>query len=235
MSSETMALVTLGILIGSNVFAFIYSYFVLKTGVFKRFRIQSKAYEKGILKKRFPLYLLNLALLAAMSFSSVYAFGFLFDTGWPGIGWFVFQVIFVFLVDDFWFYIVHRYMHKNKRVLKQIHSIHHRATTPFPLEYLYVHPLEWMVTILGAFVAYSIILIFMPLNIYAFWTFGLFRNLHEIHIHSDLKIPILKDIPLISAVEDHDLHHAKLDGNYSSTFKIWDRIMGTTFNEKKHS
>jgi 4-alpha-methyl-delta7-sterol-4alpha-methyl oxidase len=233
MSRETMVLGTLIILISTNVFGFIYSYLIVHTSVLSRFRIQSKPYEKNIIRKRLPLYFLNIGLLMVISLSSVYMLGFVFDTAWPGIGWFIFQVLFVFFVDDLWFYFVHRYMHKNKYILKRIHSIHHRATTPFPLEYLYTHPLEWMVTILGAFAAYSIILIFMPLNIYAFWTFGLFRNLHEIHIHSNLKIPILKDIPLISPVEEHDVHHSKLNGNYSSTFKIWDRIMGTTFNEKK--
>jgi sterol desaturase/sphingolipid hydroxylase (fatty acid hydroxylase superfamily) len=98
-----------------------------------------------------------------------------------------------------------------------------------------VHPAEWMIGILGTFLGYAILLAFMPLNIYAIWIFGLFRNLHEIHIHSDLKIPIMKDIPLVSPVEDHDLHHAKLQGNYASTFRIWDRVFKTRFEDTEKS
>ena len=73
----------------------------------------------------------------------------------------------------------------------------------------------------------------MPLNIYSILIFGFLRNLHEIHIHSDLRIPFLKDIPLISPVEDHDIHHARLNGNYASTFKIWDRVFKTRFIDNK--
>lgn len=233
MSELTIVIGTVCLLLVSNIFGFIYSLLVLNTSVFKKFRIQSKPYKKGILKERLPLYLLNLVILMAFSASGVYFLYPFFDTDLPSIWVLVFQVLFVFLIDDVWFYFAHRYMHENKIMLKKIHSIHHRAHTPFPLEYLYVHPFEWMIGIIGTFLGYAILMAFMPLNIYAFWLFGLLRNLHEIHIHSDLRIPILKDIPLISPVEDHDVHHERLNGNYASTFKIWDRLLKTTFREQE--
>jgi hypothetical protein len=36
---------------------------VLYTPLFKKYRIQQKPYQKGIFKKRFPLYFLNLMIL----------------------------------------------------------------------------------------------------------------------------------------------------------------------------
>ena len=36
-------------------------------------------------------------------------------------------------------------------------------------------------------------------------------------------------IPFYGDNEHHDLHHAKRDGNYASTFILWDKIMGTKF------
>jgi sterol desaturase/sphingolipid hydroxylase (fatty acid hydroxylase superfamily) len=143
------------------------------------------------------------------------------------------QVLIAFIADDIWFYFMHRYMHENKFLLKNIHSIHHRATTPFPLEYLYAHPLEWMLGMLGVVVGFGLIMIFTPVSIYAVWIFGGLRNLHEIHIHSDLTLPFLSKIPLISKTKHHDDHHAKLTGNYSSTFLWMDKIFKTEFKQQK--
>lgn len=231
MSVEKLIVITLIIFFSGNLFGLFYSLLVLKTSLFKKYRIQPKPYEKGVLKKRLPLYLLNLFLVAIFGMVGVFVLYNFFDTELPTIWVFVGQLLFAFIIDDVWFYFSHRYLHENKYLLKKIHSIHHRAHTPFPLEYLYAHPFEWMIGIIGPFIAYVLIIVFMPLNIYAFWTFALLRNLHEIHIHSDLNLPFLKNIPFISPVEDHDVHHAKLNGNYASTFRIWDRIMKTRFKE----
>ena len=232
MSLTEIIVITLIVFFSSNLFGVIYSLVILKTNLLAKFRIQQTPYKKGIFMERFPLYFFNLivvAIFGVVGVSVMYSF---FDTGLPSIWVFLGQVIFVFIIDDVWFYFMHRYMHKNKYLLKKVHSIHHRAHTPFPMEYLYAHPVEWMLGTIGPFVGYAIIILVMPLNIYSFWAFALLRNLHEIHIHSDLNLPLLKNIPLISPVEDHDLHHAKLDGNYASTFRIWDRIMKTHFTKK---
>ena len=45
MTKEIAAIGTIGVLIASNFFGLIYSMLVLKTSVFKSFRIQSKAYK----------------------------------------------------------------------------------------------------------------------------------------------------------------------------------------------
>lgn len=232
MTTTEMILGTIVLLVMTNTFGFAYSYVVLYTNVFKRFRIQEKPYKKGVLGKRLPLFLLNFVLLTAISVSGVWMFSGFFETEFPPIWIMALQIIFVFLIDDAWFYFAHRWMHVNKWALKNIHSVHHRATTPFPLEYLYVHPLEWMIGFVGLTIGFAIVLLVMPVSIWTFWIFGAIRGLHEIHIHSDLKFPGLSQIPLVSRTEEHDLHHAKLNGNYASTFRIWDQLLGTTFKEK---
>jgi len=175
-----------------------------------------------------PLYLFNITLLLTISGVGAY-FGFGFLKQEVSIGIIVFQVIFAFVIDDIFFYFYHRWLHENKFMLKNVHSIHHRATKPFPLEYLYAHPIEWMLGMIGAFLGFAILLIFMPVNVYAFWIFGALRNLHEIHIHSDLELPVSSKIPLLSKTKHHDDHHAKLTGNYSSTFVWMDRLFKTNF------
>lgn len=229
MTAEFVALGTALLLLGSNLFGFLYSYIVLNTSLFSKYRIQSKPYKKGLFWSRMPLFLFNLATLILLSASGAYFIFDYLDTEWPAWWVLLFQVLLAFILDDIWFYLYHRYLHENKFLLKHIHSIHHRATTPFPLEYLYAHPLEWMIGALGPVIGFVGIAMIMPINVYAFWLFGLLRNLHEIHIHSDLELPLLSKIPLISKTKHHDDHHSKLTGNYSSTFSWMDRIFKTNF------
>ena len=228
MNAATIAIYTIVLLICTNLFGLIYSMLVLYTPIFKKFSIQKKPYVKGVFAKRMPLYLFNIILLLTISGVGAY-FGFGFLKQEVSIGIIIFQVIFAFVIDDIFFYFYHRWLHENKYMLKTVHSIHHRATKPFPLEYLYAHPIEWMLGMIGAFLGFAILLIFMPVNIYAFWIFGGLRNLHEIHIHSDLELPVSSKIPLLSKTKHHDDHHAKLTGNYSSTFVWMDRLFKTNF------
>ena len=228
MNAATIAIYTIVLLICTNLFGLIYSMLVLYTPIFKKFSIQKKPYVKGVFAKRMPLYLFNITLLLTISGVGAY-FGFGFLKQEVSIGIIIFQVIFAFVIDDIFFYFYHRWLHENKYMLKTVHSIHHRATKPFPLEYLYAHPIEWMLGMIGAFLGFAILLIFMPVNIYAFWIFGGSRNLHEIHIHSDLELPVSSKIPLLSKTKHHDDHHAKLTGNYSSTFVWMDRLFKTNF------
>ena len=228
MNAASIAIYTIVLLICTNLFGLIYSMLVLYTPIFKKFSIQKKPYVKGVFAKRMPLYLFNITLLLTISGVGAY-FGFGFLKQEVSIGIIVFQVVFAFVIDDIFFYFYHRWLHENKYMLKTVHSIHHRATKPFPLEYLYAHPIEWMLGMIGAFLGFAILLIFMPVNIYAFWIFGGLRNLHEIHIHSDLELPVSSKIPLLSKTKHHDDHHAKLTGNYSSTFVWMDRLFKTNF------
>ena len=228
MNAATIAIYTIVLLICTNLFGLIYSMLVLYTPIFKKFSIQKKPYVKGVFSKRMPLYLFNITLLLTISGVGAY-FGFGFLKQEVSIGIILFQVVFAFVIDDIFFYFYHRWLHENKYMLKTVHSIHHRATKPFPLEYLYAHPIEWMLGMIGAFLGFAILLIFMPVNIYAFWIFGGLRNLHEIHIHSDLELPVSSKIPLLSKTKHHDDHHAKLTGNYSSTFVWMDRLFKTNF------
>ena len=228
MNAASIAFYTIVLLIFTNLFGLIYSVLVLYTSIFQKFSIQKKPYVKGLFFKRMPLYLFNITLLLTISGFGAYFFADFFIQDFS-IGTIIFQVIFAFVIDDIFFYFYHRWLHENKYMLKTVHSIHHRATKPFPLEYLYAHPVEWLLGMIGAFLGFAILFMFMPVNLYAFWIFGGLRNLHEIHIHSDLELPISSKIPLLSKTKHHDDHHAKLTGNYSSTFVWMDRLFKTNF------
>jgi len=231
MTREWVALGTMLVLVGSNLFGLFYSMLVLKTNIFKSFRIQSKSYQEAIFRKRMPLFLFNFVILLCVSGLGSYLIYDSIETSFTSFWIIGLQVLFAFVVDDAWFYFFHRWLHENKFMLRHIHSIHHRATTPFPLEYLYAHPLEWMLGMIGVGIGFALILIVMPINVYAIWIFGLLRNLHEIHIHSDLELPFFSNVPFLSKTKHHDDHHSKLSGNYASTFNWMDRIFKTTFKK----
>ena len=231
MTREWVALGTMLVLVGSNLFGLFYSMLVLKTNIFKSFRIQSKSYQEAIFRKRMPLFLFNFIILLCVSGLGSYLIYDSIETSFTSFWIIGLQVLFAFVVDDAWFYFFHRWLHENKFMLRHIHSIHHRATTPFPLEYLYAHPLEWMLGMIGVVIGFALILIVMPINVYAIWIFGLLRNLHEIHIHSDLELPFFSNVPFLSKTKHHDDHHSKLAGNYASTFNWMDRIFKTNFKK----
>ena len=231
MTREWVAIGTVLVLLASNFFGLIYSMLILKTKIFKSFRIQSKSYETAVFVKRMTLFIFNfLILLSVAGFGSYLLYESLETAMHPF--WLIgLQILFAFIIDDVWFYFFHRWLHENKYMLKNVHSIHHRATTPFPLEYLYAHPLEWMLGMIGVVIAFALILLVMPISVYALWGFGLLRNLHEIHIHSDLELPILSKLPFLSKTKHHDDNHSKLTGNYASTFNWMDKIFKSTFKE----
>ena len=231
MTREWVALGTMLVLVGSNLFGLFYSMLVLKTNIFKSFRIQSKSYQEAIFRKRMPLFLFNFVILLCVSGLGSYLIYDSIETSFTSFWIIGLQVLFAFVVDDAWFYFFHRWLHENKFMLRHIHSIHHRATTPFPLEYLYAHPLEWMLGMIGVGIGFALIFIVMPINVYAIWIFGLLRNLHEIHIHSDLELPFFSNVPFLSKTKHHDDHHSKLAGNYASTFNWMDRIFKTNFKK----
>ena len=231
MTREWVALGTILVLVGSNLFGLLYSMLVLKTNLFKSFRIQSKSYQEAIFRKRMPLFLFNFVILLCVAGAGSYLIYDSIETSFTSLWIIGLQVLFAFIVDDAWFYFFHRWLHENKFMLRHVHSIHHRATTPFPLEYLYAHPLEWMLGMIGVGIGFALILIVMPINVYAIWIFGLLRNLHEIHIHSDLELPFFSNVPFLSKTKHHDDHHSKLAGNYASTFNWMDRIFKTTFKK----
>ena len=231
MTREWVALGTVLVLLASNLFGLIYSMVVLKTNIFKSFRIQTKNYDSTIFRKRMPLFIFNFLILLSVAGIGSFLIFESMDTTVVSIWIIASQVLFAFVIDDVWFYFFHRWLHENKFMLKNVHAIHHRATTPFPLEYLYAHPLEWMLGMIGVVIAFALILLVMPINIYALWGFGLLRNLHEIHIHSDLELPLLSKLPFLSKTKHHDDHHSKLSGNYASTFNWMDKIFNSTFKE----
>lgn len=225
-----MILITVSLLILINIYGFIYSAFITKYGFLSLNKIQSKIINYDILLSRLPLIIFNVSILIIFNVIGVNFFHHIFLKEFNSILVCFFEIIFVLLIDDFFFYFLHRMMHENKYIYRKIHKIHHRANVPIPLEYIYVHPLEWMSGMIGPFLGMYLI---GGISFESYCVYLIIRNIHEIHIHSGIRtLSIYKLFPLYGTNEHHDIHHSHRDGNYASTFIIWDLLFKTKLTSK---
>ena len=235
MDRVVFVLYTVLIIAICNLFGFLISMVSIHTQLFSKYRIQKRKLKVSAFYNRLPLIVFNIfSLISISSIGLYFLYPIMFDNeieiNFTSI---MIQLFIILIIDDFYFYILHSWMHSNKYILDKIHRVHHRVISPFALEYIYVHPLEWMLGYVGPFLAIFCISLVSPVNILSFWLYQLIRNLHELDVHSGFKSFFSKWIPFWGESEHHDLHHEKLNGNYATTFTIWDSIFKTKLNDKK--
>ena len=156
---------TILIIVVCNIFGLCVSIISIHMSFLQKYRIQKRKIKSSVFYNRLPLILFNILLLIIISSIGLYYIYPLFD---PLLGFNFFaiflQLLIILFIDDFYFYFLHLWMHKNKFTLKHIHRIHHKAITPFALEYIYVHPLEWLMGYAGPFIAIILISLFSPVH-----------------------------------------------------------------------
>ena len=234
MDKFTFIFYTILIIIVCNIFGFLISMASIHISTLAKYRIQKRKIKPHVFYQRLPLILLNILLLILISSCGLYLMFPLFNPVLKFDGFLILVQLFIILfIDDFYFYCIHLIMHKNQYILDKVHRIHHQAITPLALEYIYVHPLEWLVGYVGPFIAIFMISLFSPINILAFWLYQLIRNLHELDVHSGFRSFFSKWIPFWGESEHHDLHHEKLIGNYATTFTVWDYLFSTKIKDEQ--
>ncbi len=229
MDKTNIILYTVLIIVSCNLIGFIFSLASIHFKFLEKYKIQKRKIKSITFYKRLPLIFFNIFLLIVTSCMGLYFFldTIILDTSFNSIIKILFQLFVIFVIDDIYFYFLHLFMHKNKFILKKIHSIHHRAISPVALEYMYVHPLEWLSGYIGPFLGMFILSLMGPVNIFAFWLYQIIRNIHELDVHSGFKSKISKWIPYWGETEHHDKHHELLNGNYATTFTFWDDFFNT--------
>jgi len=217
--------ITLFLLFLINSYGFYYSYIITTKSYLNHSKIQNRFIGFDTVKKRTPLILFNIAVLMILTALGLIYFKSFFITDYASIGQELLKLCFVLVIDDIFFYFLHRTMHENKYLYKKIHKIHHRANTPIPIDYIYVHPFEWLSGFVGPFIGMILV---GGISFYTFWAYLIIRNIHELHIHSGLKTSfLLRFLPFYGLNEHHDMHHFKRDGNYASTFIFLDKLFKT--------
>jgi len=140
---------------------------------------------------------------------------------WWTIAW---QMVVFLMVEDFYFYWIHRLLHYGP-FYKHIHKIHHHHAAPFGIAAEYAHPIE--TAFLGLGTALGPLL--FATHLFTVWAWLFVRVFQTVEVHSGYNFPwsLNNWIPLWGGAEFHDFHHMAFTGNYSSTFTVWDRVFGT--------
>eukprot|EP01113_Clastostelium_recurvatum_P049771 TRINITY_DN927_c0_g1_i2.p1 TRINITY_DN927_c0_g1~~TRINITY_DN927_c0_g1_i2.p1 ORF type:complete len:289 (-),score=66.66 TRINITY_DN927_c0_g1_i2:54-896(-) len=226
-------LVSYGILIGHEFFYFIpYLPFLLCDYIpaLQKYRIQPDkpftwAARWNCIKKlmithfliQFPMmvlfkpYILKLGLTAALPFPPAWEI--------------VLSVVACFIIEDFYFYWIHRALH-HPFWYKHIHKIHHEHAAPFGIAAEYAHPLETLLlgmgTVLGPLLTTRHLV-----TLYLWLATRLFQTV-EAHAGYHFPWSPTRLIPFWGGAHFHDFHHETFVGNYSSSFTLWDWVFGTS-------
>lgn len=149
-----------------------------------------------------------------------------------GILYFLFITFFIFVLEDTYFYWMHRTVHSPK-LYKYIHKVHHDSIDTTPFTSYSFHPLEaaleivpmGLIMILAYFFPVHILalviwqILGIALNVLGHSGYELFPSYWNKYWFLKWKLP----------ATHHNMHHEKFNGNYGLYFIWWDRIMGTEF------
>ncbi|PHH59778.1 hypothetical protein CDD81_2582 [Ophiocordyceps australis] len=144
-----------------------------------------------------------------------------------------FQFFFAIVVADAFMYCLHRLGHTNKWIYKHIHSQHHRLYVPYSWGGSYNHPFDSLVV---DGLSYAL----------GFWATGIsnrlsifllgYASFKNVLDHAGYQFP-WNPIAWATGMDAsfHDVHHQSwgLKTNFGVHFGIWDRIMGTHFDNQE--
>ncbi|EFA78624.1 C-4 methyl sterol oxidase [Heterostelium album PN500] len=143
----------------------------------------------------------------------------------PSLPNLIFVLAVSFLLEDFYFYWIHRLLHQGFWY-KHIHKIHHDHSAPFGITAEYAHPIETLLlgvgTCLGPFL--------LTRDLFTLWSWLAIRLYQTVECHSGYDFPWnpTNFIPFWGGSHFHDFHHETFVGNYSSTFTYLDKLCGTS-------
>jgi len=206
-------------------------YFVYKYNLFEKYKIQGKKWpNKELMKECLKIGLITHAVVYPFVWYYLYvvmkAMGTTMDSATiPSTFTFVWQTVVFFLINDFFFYWIHRFLH-HPRIYKHIHKKHHEFKTTVGIAADYSHPLEGIFsntfpTIIGP--------ILFGAHLSVFWVYLVLRIWETVDAHSGYNFPFSpwSVFPSIQGGADkHDFHHSHNVGNFGM-LHIWDPLMGT--------
>ncbi|WP_306250981.1 sterol desaturase family protein [Parvularcula sp. IMCC14364] len=144
-----------------------------------------------------------------------------------GLIWLILQVPVVLLIQDFYFYWMHRIVHE-PAFYNRVHKTHHLSTNPSPFSAFAFHPFEAVLEI-----AILLVLVFIiPLHAIALITAGLLSLVYNVYGHLGYEVMprFLANSPFgywLNKSAYHNQHHRTYRYNYGLYTVIWDRLYGT--------
>jgi sterol desaturase/sphingolipid hydroxylase (fatty acid hydroxylase superfamily) len=186
---------------------------------------------KKMLPDLIKTYLLNLMVLAGICYSVIIrVFPVRFDIeSAPSFFEFWIGIWASFLIEDYVFYWVHRFLHHPK--LYWIHKKHHKMYNTIHASCIYTH---WIEYIFGVVVPlFSGLMVFQTkFHIITLVGISLFRivETHESHGGYEFTYSIFQIFPGMVDTAYHNYHHLKNIGNFGTYWVFWDSLFGTNKN-----
>jgi len=143
------------------------------------------------------------------------------------------QFFLAMFVLDTWQYFLHRLMHVNKFLYKQVHSVHHRLYVPYAFGSLYNHPLEgFLLDSLGGILSEYCSFMTTRQTV-LFFTISTLKTVDD---HCGYVFPF-DPFQMMSGnnADYHDIHHQiiGIKSNFSQPFFVhWDALLGTRLTRK---
>lgn len=148
---------------------------------------------------------------------------------------FVFYSFIFELIFDFFHYIGHYLLHKNKYLYNSFHAGHHKHQYPIAITAFYQHPIDLILT--NSLPQLFALLLFPYFSLLYYSIILTYKTFIEIsgHLGKDLGnassfsqciwLPKMFGIELRTI--DHDFHHTHYKYNFSKRFSLWDKLFGT--------
>lgn len=144
----------------------------------------------------------------------------------PLPAWYVMfgQLLFFIYLDDFLYYWFHRTMH-TRWLYKRIHGWHHTIVTPWAVTGHYMHPIEYVLT--GTLALAGPLLV--GAHVATLWLWFAFRQWEaaEGHCGYEFRWTPTHLLPFNDGAIHHDIHHARVKGNYAGFLTWTDGLFGT--------
>jgi len=146
------------------------------------------------------------------------------ETPLPSLRSIAMKIPLFFIVEDFYFYWVHRALH-HKSIYKYVHKLHHTHAAPFGMAAEYAHPIETAILGFGTMLGP----ILFARHLLTLWIWLAVRLMETVEDHSGYEFPYSPTncIPFWGGAVHHDYHHKEFEGNYASVFTLWDWVFST--------
>lgn len=163
-----------------------------------------------------------IALMNSLGWTRLYT-----EPGEFGWIWFWMQIPVALLIQDLYFYWMHRFAHL-PAIYERVHKTHHLSTNPSAFAAFAFHPLEAIFEI----AIFVVMVIVLPMNFYALILVGLSSLAYNVYGHLGYEIMprFIAKSPLgrlLNTSAYHNQHHRTYRYNYGLYTVIWDRLHGT--------
>jgi sterol desaturase/sphingolipid hydroxylase (fatty acid hydroxylase superfamily) len=195
-------------------------------------RLNRDAPRPAVIRHELKLSLMSswiYALPAALAFEAwkrggtlVYA-----DVGRYGLAWLAASGLIYLLIQDAYYYWLHRLMHR-PALFRHVHAGHHRSRQPTPYASF---AFDWGEAALNAWLLPALVFVIpihpaVILAILSLATLTAVLNHAGVEVLPDWLVRGWAGDWLITATH-HSRHHSHYDQNFGLYFRVWDKLMGT--------